>query len=84
MLSLLGDVNIGPNNESQLLNVAVKISEATKAFISRNDGSELFALDGIISGTEKIEELESTTITEQDSIDKKQIETPANTGGKQV
>lgn len=81
MLSLLGDVNIGPNNESALLDVAAKISKATKTFISRNDGNELTALDGVIAGTENLfvvetidtlEKPESTTITDQVSIvDKK-------------
>lgn len=54
MLSSLGDVSIGPNNESKLLIVAVKISKATKAFIVRNDGSELSVLDGVIAGTENL------------------------------
>ncbi len=77
MLSLLGDVNIGPNNESALLDVAAKISKATKTFISKNNGSELTALDGVIAGTENLfvvetidtlEKPESTTTTDQVSI----------------
>jgi len=53
MLTLVGQVNIKPNNEASLLNTAEKISEATQKFIKNNDGTQLASIDGLILGTEE-------------------------------
>lgn len=53
MLTIIGKVKIGPNNESSLLSAATNIGEVTKRFIKNHDGSQLLGLDGLISGTEE-------------------------------